>query len=205
MKSYSAEVEAQLVAGKIRRRLAIRFDLPSGSYGFVMGMAGSVTVGDVLYVGSGGLITLDLPEAGVSDQERPITVSLASHRKINGQTVQLFDPHLLDTIEDEVWYLRPAVIYRFWLSEGRALQDVEQLHLRQIYSIEHTRTRNGRRVEAVLQTPGALAKVREGKRNGPELQRDIDPTDTGLDDAITTGSDPIYWGQRAPAPGTGNA
>lgn len=205
MKSYGAEVEAQLAAGKIYRRLAIRFDLPSGSYGFVMGMAGQVTVEGVLYVGSGGLIDLQLPENGIADQERPITVSLASHRKINGEWQQLFEPHLLDTIEDEVWYLKPAVIYRFWLSPGRSLQDVEQLYLRQIYNVEHRKTRNGRRVEAILQSPGATAKVKEGKRNGPELQREIDATDTGLDDAISTGTEPIYWGQRAPAPGAGNA
>lgn len=119
MKSYSAEIEAQLAAGRLHRRLAIQFDLPSGSYGFITGFRGSITYNDVLYVGSGGLIDIDIPEARMSAEASELTVSLASHRKINGEIVQLFDPHLLDSIEAEVWFMRPAVVQRFWFDAGR--------------------------------------------------------------------------------------
>lgn len=205
MKSYSAEIEAQLASRLMRRRLAIRFDLPSGSYGFIRGYSGKLTVGGVDYVGSGGLINIELPDASISAAGDEIVVSLASHKLVNGELVQLFDPHLLASIEAEVWFLRPAIIYRFWFDAGRGLEDVEQLHIRQIFSIEHKRSkRGGRRVEGRLLTPAALAKIYEAKRNGPELQHEIDPDDTSYDDIAAAASDPIYWGRRAPEPGTGN-
>ena len=151
MKSYSASIEAQLAAGRLRRRLAIRFDLPSGSYGFITGFRGSITVGDVLYVGSGGLIEVRQPEAKITAEAAEVVVSLASHRRVNGEMVELFDPHLLDSIEDEVWFMRTALIQRFWFDAGRKLEDVEQLQIRQIFSVEHKRSREGRRI-----VPGAV-------------------------------------------------
>jgi hypothetical protein len=198
MRSYSPAIEAQLASRRLRRRLAVRFDLPSGSYGFITGFRGSLTYAGVAYVGSGGLIEIDQPEAAQTAEASEITVSLASHRRINGETVQLFDPHLLNSIEDEVWFMRPAVIQRFWFNAARQLEDVEQMHLRQIFSVEHKRSGEGRRVIARLMAPSAFAKVFEAKRNGPDLQRLIDATDTGWDDALTTLVDPIYWGRAAP-------
>lgn len=200
MKSYSASIEAQLASGRLSRRRAIRFDLPSGSYGFIAGFRGSLTVGDTLYVGSGGLIGIDQPEAKVSAEAAEVTVSLASHRRINGELVELFDPHLLDSIEAEAWFMRPAVIERFWFDPGRRLEDVEQMQLRQIFSIEHKRTREGRRIEGRLMAPSAFAKVFEAKVNGPDLQRMIDGSDTSYDDILTTLVEPIYWGREAPKP-----
>ena len=200
MKSYSASIEAQLAAGRLRRRLAIRFDLPSGSYGFITGFRGSITVGDVLYVGSGGLIEVRQPEAKITAEAAEVVVSLASHRRVNGEMVELFDPHLLDSIEDEVWFMRTALIQRFWFDAGRKLEDVEQLQIRQIFSVEHKRSREGRRIEARLMAPSAFAKVFEAKANGPDLQRLIDPADTSYDDILTALTDPIYWGRQAPKP-----
>lgn len=200
MKSYSASIEAQLAAGRLRRRLAVRFELPSGNYGFITGYRGNITVGGTLYVGSGGLIDIETPEAKMSNEASEVVVSLASHRRINGQLVQLFDPHLLDSIEDEAWFMRPAVIERFWFSAGRQLEDVEQMELRQIFSIEHKRSRDGRRIEGRLMAPSAFAKVFEAKANGPDLQAAIDPADTSYDDILTALTDPIYWGREAPKP-----
>ena len=198
MKNYSAEIEAQLAAGRLRRRLAVRFDLPSGQYGFITGFRGNITHEGTLYVGSGGLIEITQPEAKMSAEATEVTVSLASHRRINGEVVQLFEPHLLDTIEDEVWFMQPAVVQRFWFNAGRQLEDVEQLHLRAIFSIEHKKARTGRRIEGRLMAPSAFAKVFEAKPNGPDLQKQIDPTDTSYDDILTAISDPIYWGREDP-------
>ena len=199
MKTYSAPIEAQLAAGRLRRRLAVRFDLPSGQYGFITGFRGSITVGDVLYVGSGGLIDMDLPEAKMAAEEVEVTISLASHRKVNGELVQLFDPFVLASIEAEVWFMQPAVVQRFWFNAARQLEDVEQLHQLKIFSIEHTKSASkGARVEGVLKAPSAFAKVFEAKPNGPDLQRQIDPDDTSYDDILTALTDPIYWGRKAP-------
>lgn len=203
MKSYSSSIEAQLAAGRLRRRLAVRFDLPSGSYGFITGFRGTLTVGDVLYVGSGGLIKLDLPEAKMAAEAVEVPVSLASHRKINGKLVQLFDPFVLASIEDEVWFMQPAIVQRFWFNAARQLEDVEQLHQLKIFSVEHTKTQGGgARVEGMLKAPSAFAKVFEAKPNGPDLQRQIDPDDTSYDDILTALTDPIYWGRKAPKPAT---
>jgi hypothetical protein len=202
MKSYSAPIEAQLASGRLRRRLAVRFDLPSGSYGFVTGLRGNLTMNDVLYVGSGGLIDLQLPEAKMSAEAVEVGVSLASHRRINGEVVQLFDPHVLASIEAEQWFMQPAVVQRFWFNAARQIEDVEQLHQLMIFSIEHRKNaRVGARVEGKLMAPSAFAKVFEAKPNGPDLQRQIDPDDTAYDDILTTLSDPIYWGREAPKPG----
>lgn len=198
MKTYSAEIEAQLAARRLRRRLAVRFDLPSGRYGFITGFRGNLTHEGTLYVGSGGLIDISQPEAKMSAEASEVTVSLASHRRINGEVVQLFEPHLLDTIEDEVWFMQPAVVQRFWFNAGRQLEDVEQLHLRQIFSIEHKKARTGRRIEGRLMAPSAFAKVFEAKPNGPDLQKQIDADDTSYDDILTALSDPIYWGREDP-------
>lgn len=198
MKSYSAAIEAQLAAGRLRRRRAVRFDLPSGSYGFITGFRGSLTVGGTLYVGSGGLITVDEPEAKMSAEATEVTVSLASHRIVNGELVQLFDPHLLASIEAEAWFMRPAVIERFWFDAGRQLEDVEQMQVRQIFSIEHKKSRQGRRIEGRLMAPSAFAKVYEAKVNGPDLQRSIDLDDTSYDDILTAHTDPLYWGRDKP-------
>lgn len=198
MKSYSAEIEAQLATGRMFRRVAVRFDLPSGSYGFITGFRGNLTYGGVLYVGSGGLIEIDQPDADMSGEAGEVTVSLASHRKINGQVVELFDPHLLVSIEAENWYLRPAVLQRFWFDQNRALEDVEQLQVRRIYAIEHRRSKAGRRIVGTLMAQSAFAKVYEAKTNGPDLQKRIDPDDTSYDDILTALTDPIYWGRDAP-------
>lgn len=198
MKSYSAEIEAQLAIGRMFRRVAVRFDLPSGSYGFITGFRGNLTYEGVLYVGSGGLIEIDQPDADLSGEAGEVTVSLASHRKINGQLVELFDPHLLASIESEAWYLRPAVLQRFWFDQNRALEDVEQLQVRRIYAIEHRRSKAGRRIVGTLMAQSAFAKVYEAKTNGPDLQKRIDPDDTSYDDILTALTDPIYWGRDAP-------
>lgn len=206
MRTYSAEIEAQLASGRLNRRLAVRFDLPSGSYGFITGVRGSFTHGGVLYAGSGGLIAIEQPAASITSEAAEITVSLASHRRIGGELVQLFEPHLLDSIEAEAWYLRPAVIQRFWFDSSRRLEDVEQLHIRQIYAIEHKRSRSdGRRISARLMAPSAFAKVYEAKTNGPDLQSRIDPADTSYNDIQTTLTDPIYWGREAPKPSKAKA
>jgi len=199
VKSHGAEVEAQLASGRLRRRLAVRFDLPSGRYGFITGFRGNITHGETLYVGSGGLIEISQPEAKMSAEATEVTVSLASHRRINGEVVQLFEPHLLDTIENETWFMQPAVVQRFWFNAGRQLLDVEQLHLRAIFSIEHKKARTGRRIEGRLMAPSAFAKVFEAKPNGPDLQHQIDPTDTSYDDILTALIDPVYWGRQDPA------
>lgn len=202
MKSYSAPIEAQLAAGRLYRRLAVRLDLPSGSYGFVTGLRGSITVGDVLYVGSGGLIDIGMPEAKLSAEAVEASVSLASHRRINGELVQLFEPHVLASIEAEAWFMQPAVVQRFWFSRGRVLQEVEQLYQLAIFDIEHTISANGgAQVKGTLKAPSAFAKVFEAKPNGPDLQRQIDPADTSYDDILTALSDPIYWGRAAPKAG----
>lgn len=73
------------------------------------------------------------------------------------------------------------------------------MQLRAIFSIEHLRTRTGRRIEGKLMAPSAFAKVFEGKPNGPDLQ--LDDTDTSYDDILTALTDPIYWGRRAPTAG----
>ena len=199
MKSYSAPIEAQLAAGRLRRRLAVRFDLPSGQYGFISGLRGSLVVGEVLYVGSGGLIGIELPEAKMSAEAVEVSVSLASHRRIGGELVQLFDPFVLASIEAEAWFMKPAIVQRFWFNAARQLVEVEQLHQLMIFSIEHKKTRSaGARVEGMLKAPSAFAKVFESKPNGPDLQQQIDPTDTSYDDILTTLTDPIYWGREAP-------
>ena len=201
MRTYSAEIEAQLASGRLNRRLAVRFDLPSASYGFITGVRGSFTYGDVLYAGSGGLIEIEQPATTISSEAGEINVSLASHRRIDGELVQLFEPHLLDSIEAEAWYLRPAVIQRFWFDSSRRLEDVEQLHIRQIYSIEHTTSQEaGRRISARLMAASTMAKVYEAKTNGPDLQSRIDPADTSYNDIQTALTDPIYWGREAPKP-----
>jgi hypothetical protein len=206
VKSHSAEVEAQLASGRLRRRLAVRFDLPSGRYGFITGYRGNISYGETLYVGSGGLIEVSQPEAKMSAEATEVTVSLASHRRINGEIVQVFEPHLLDTIEDEVWFMQPAVVQRFWFNAGRQLVDVEQLHLRAIFSIEHKKARTGRRIEGRLMAPSAFAKVFEAKPNGPDLQKQVDATDTSYDDILTALTDAIYWGREDPKskPSNGN-
>lgn len=199
MRTYSAPIEAQLAAGRLRRRLAVRFDLPSGTYGFITGFRGNLTVDDVLYVGSGGLISIDLPEAKMAAEAVEVALSLASHRKINGELVQLFDPFVLASIEAEVWFMQPAIVQRFWFSPGRQLEDVEPLHQLKIFSIEHTRSASkGARVEGMLKAPSAFAKIFEAKPNGPDLQRQIDPDDRSYDDILTALTDPIYWGRKAP-------
>lgn len=199
MKAYSDDVAAQYAAGRINTRLAVRFDLPSGRYGFVTGTRGNLEYGGALYVGSGGLIAINVGDEAVSAEADEVTVDLASHQIINGKVQQLFAPHLLVSIEAEVWYLQTAVLSRFHFDDARRLIDVEQIDIRKIWDVRHTRTANGgRRITAVLRTPAALAKVVEAKRNGPDLQAQIDAADTGYRDILTALSDPIYWGRSAP-------
>jgi hypothetical protein len=199
VKTFSAEVASQYAARRINKRLAIRFDLPSGSYGFVTGTRGSIVHEGVLYVGSGGLIKVSLADEAIAGAADETTVELASHRIVNGQVQQLFDPHVLDTIEHEIWYLQPALIFRFDFDSNRRLIDVERIDVRQIWDIQHLRSSSGgRRVRAILKSPGALAKVVEAKRNGPDLQKIIDAADTGYRDILSTMSEPIYWGRKPP-------
>lgn len=198
MRTYSAAIEAQLATGRMFRRIAVRFDLPSGSYGFITGFRGNLTYEGVLYVGSGGLIEIEQPSADISGEAGEVTVSLASHRRVNGQVIELFDPHLLVSLEAEAWYLRPAVLQRFWFDQNRGLEDVEQLQVRRIYSIEHRKTKSGRRIVGTLMAQSAFAKVCEAKTNGPDLQKRIDPADTSYDDILTALTDPIYWGRDTP-------
>lgn len=200
MKTFSAPVIAQIDAGKINWRVAIKFVLPSGSYGFITGYRGQVTVGGVLYVGSGGLIEVGRPDADLTGEESPLTVQLASHKIVNGSMVQLFDPHVLVSIENETWFRQTAIIYRMWIGSNREVIDAEQLHVRQVFSIEHRKSKAGRRIVGTLATPAAFARIVEAKKNGPDLQKQIDPTDTGYNDVLEAMRDPVYWGRATPKP-----
>jgi hypothetical protein len=200
VKTFSAPVTAQIAAGKISWRVAIKFILPSGSYGFITGYRGQVTVSSVLYVGSGGLIEVSDPDADVTGEARDLTVQLASHKIINGSLVQLFDPHVLASIESQAWFRAPAVIYRMWIGANREVIDAEQLHVRQIFSIEHRGGKSGRRIVGTLSTPAAFARMVEAKKNGPDLQKQIDATDTGYNDVLEAMRDPVYWGRATPKP-----
>jgi hypothetical protein len=187
---------------RYRERAAILFDLPSGRYGFVAGVRGNLEIeingAPVTFVGSGAVIEIDKPAANLDLASADLTVSLASHRRVNGTMVKLFEPHLLNSIEDEVWFLRPAIIYRLNFDENRRLLgEPEQLFRRAIFRIQHKRMRGGgRRLEGLLLSPASLAKVVEGKRRGPELQREIDPTDRGYDHIARIATDPIIWGPQ---------
>jgi hypothetical protein len=180
-----------------RERAAIRLDLPSGQYGFVAGVRGNIEWNGVTYIGSGGVIDIESPDENVNLAAVDLTLTLASHRRINNTWHQLFEPGLLSSIEDEIWFRRPAIIYLFKFDSDRRLVAVDQLFRREIYKIEHLRGKVGRRIKATLSTPAALAKVVEGKTRGPELQRLIDPTDRGYDHIARIATDPIIWGPQA--------
>lgn len=198
MLTYGPDVQAQLDDGRIKYRDALRLDLDSGTIGFITGFRGATVQGGVKYVGSGGLIGIDTPEASVDAAGASISVTLASHYKINGAYHKLLDPHLLVSIENENWFNRQAVIYRFWFDANRRVIEQEQRHVRRIFSVEHKRGEVGSVIEAVLGAPSDYARVVEGKIAGPELQKLIDPTDTSARHVQTAETDKVYFGRLAP-------
>lgn len=201
MLSSDPEIQAQLDAGEINFRQAIRFDLDSGSYGFVDGYRGKMPpIDGVSYVGSGGLIGIEHPEQNVSPAGGDVSVTLASHYKINGEYHKLFEPHVLDSIEQENWFRRTVRIYRFWFDKNRRFVASERRHLREIQEIEHKKADVGRVIVAHLGAPSDFAKVVEGKIAGPELQSLIDPTDTSARHVQSAASDKIYFGRLPPNP-----
>jgi hypothetical protein len=74
------------------------------------------------------------------------------------------------------------------------------MYVRQIFTIEHLKSRDGRRVRAKLSTAAAFARISEAKVSGPDLQKQIDPSDDGFRDVVATVSDTIYWGRQPPKP-----
>ncbi|KQT50339.1 hypothetical protein ASG47_19745 [Devosia sp. Leaf420] len=179
-----------------RERAAIRFDLPSGQFGFVAGVRGNIVWDGVTFIGSGALIEVENPGETINLAAVDLTLTLASHRRINNTWHQLFEPSLLNSIEDEVWFRRPAIVYRFKFDANRRLTSVDQLLRREIYKIEHLRSKRGRTIKATLSSPAALAKVVEAKTRGAELQRLIDPNDRGYDHIARVSTDPIVWGPQ---------
>lgn len=181
---------------RYRERAAILFDFPSGRYGFIAGVRGNLTIDGQLFVGSGAVIDIENPEASIDLANADLTITLASHRRVNGGWQQLFDPYLLTSIEEETWYRRPAIVYRIVFdAQRRPIQKV-QLFRREVFQIEHLKGKVGRRIRGTLSTPAAFAKIIEGKTRGPELQRLIDPTDRGYDSIARAAIDPIIWGPQ---------
>lgn len=189
---FSAPLATSLGTRRAVKRTLLRFDLPSGAYGFWTG-TGEITYEGVSYKGFGRLIQIESLSASLDASVAPITVSLSSIPNT------ALTPDLLATIYDEQWHQQPAILSKAYFDpDTRALISVRRAARRVIDTLVMRESVDGTAtLTATLECVVFDNPQRGFIKYGDSDQRLIDPNDAFFSFAATAGQQTIEWG-RAP-------
>lgn len=191
-----AAIQAALDSGRIKRREFLKFEFPSGTYGFWTG-AGPITYSGIVYQNAGSVIAIGGLSGMTDGAAVPIQVHLSSIPNSE------LTPDVLTGIFAEDYKFRPVFLYRgiYDPVTGALIAD---RWLRWSGFVDY--------IENVAE-PGGPAKLifycesrrfddqRTGYRMwSDEDQRKIDSNDRFFQNVTTAGKRAIDWGRRPDKP-----
>lgn len=176
----------------IRRADVLTLLLPIGTHAVELTCAQSEAL---LLEGQSAAISVDvvgLPNPYLVTAE--ISKTLISSE--GDDTINVFDDGIRATIDEEEWEGREAILSVFWLSEGGAVIEREQVAMREMDSmpVEWDAAGNPSRT-LVLEEPDITQRDIEGETSNSEFQRRIDDTDLAFEHVASVRSDEINWGR----------
>lgn len=189
--SYPARVAELLAEGRIMTLGLMRFDLGSGSYGFVRNKA-PYTVDGLEYV-PGGIISVSALRLQRGFSANTITIELAESPD-DGLT-----PDVLQQVENEDYRWRPVTFKDVWLDPD----DGSELHVRTrgkylIDTIDHDEDPSKGYVLRAIATAKTLDNARvNGRRRTDADQCLRNPADRFMEHRVKAGREKIYWGRTA--------
>lgn len=189
MLQFNSEVLDLLDEGRIIVRGMIRFDLGSGSYGFIK--ANEPFTWNGFTYQPGGIIQVSDLTAGTGDVARQFTVTLAESPDDD------LTPEVLKTIEDEDYRDRPVTIYdaHFHPDTGAFLQ-VKAMRRGYVDTIEHQVTDEGYVIVASCETRALDYSRTNGRKRTSADQARRAPGDKFFQYASKRGREEVYWGRE---------
>lgn len=207
MKTFDPQTAARHAAGEVDAIDALTLVFDSGTVNLAIGIRGQftwndVTLGTQTFFGAGKLVALDVPENALGPESLAITATLFETYLEEGSDipVNVFDDGVRATIDEEEWEGRTAILSIFWLDQGGAIIEREQVAVRQIDAmpIEWDEAGNPMR-RAVLEEPDIIQRDVEGKTGNTESQALIDAADDSFVHVGTVRRDKINFGRRPEA------
>lgn len=182
-------------AGRIAVRGMMRFDLGSGSYGFIYAMQ-PFTYAGVTYV-PGGLIKVSDLTGTLGRTAQAFTVTLAASADTE------LTPAVLQTIEAEDYRDRPVTIYdAYFHPDTGVLLHVQALKRGYVDTIDHVADPSGGyTLTATCETRALDYTRRNARRRTTVDQARRAPGDKFFEHCAMRGREEIFWGrERAVAP-----
>lgn len=208
MKVFDTAIANDHAAGRVDAIDLLTMVFDSATMHMALGIRGSFTyddpvLGEILVVGTGNLISLDVPPAALGPYSQAITATLLETYLEEGSDVpvNVFDDGVRATIDEEPWEGRPAIGSILWLSEGGAVLGREQVFVREVDAMPMEWDEAGNPMRrAILEEPDITQRDIEGKTANAELQALIDPADTSFSQVGVARLQDIHFGQRAEGP-----
>lgn len=199
MRTYAPEVGDLLSAGIIDFFDAVTFYFDSGPVSLFIGGVGKFTWEGVTYYGAGQLLSIERSPENQGAASEAVTLRLRETwvPPNTDQPVNIFDDGIRQTIDDEDWRWRVAVLSIFWRNQDGVILEREQWDVRLIDDMPAEADENGLPIRvAVLERPEIIQRDIEGKTSNAEFQRQIDATDRGMEHTATVVTQKINFGRR---------
>src|SRR5688500_3798076 len=172
VQSIDPAAQSALDTHYVIERGCVRFEFPSGSYGFWTGQ-GSITLDSMVFESGGALFNVEQLDQDINGNAIAVAIRLSSHPN----TALTSD--VLSTIEDEAYKNRPVRIYTayFNIDTGAFLDLVTEFN-GIIDTIDHQIRIGGERtLTANCESRAIDLKRANGGVRGDEDQRQIDNLD----------------------------
>jgi hypothetical protein len=196
MRSFHADIQAALDAGRVVRREFLRFEFGTGTYGFWTGI-GKITYGGLEYQGAGSIIQISSLSGTLDGSSVPIQIRMSSIPNSE------LTPDVLAGIENEDYSKRPVKLYRgFYDPANYNILDARWPYWSgTVDYVEHEIEPGGQAHLIFHCESRRLDDQKTGYRmRSDEDQRLIHADDRFFEHVATAGSRPIYWGQKADKP-----
>lgn len=208
MKVFDPAIADDHAVGRIDAVDVLTLVFDSATMHMALGVAGTYTfddptIGEMVIIGTGNFISLDVPESALGPSSQAITATLfETYLEEGGDVpVNVFDDGVRATIDEEPWEGRPAIGSILWLSEGGDVLGREQVFVREVDAMPMEWDEAGNPMRrAVLEEPDIIQRDIEGKTANAELQAMIDPADTSFSQVGIARLQDIHFGQRAEGP-----
>lgn len=208
MKVFDPAIAADHAAGRIDAVDVLTLVFDSATMHLALGVTGTYvfddpTIGEMEIIGTGNLVSLDVPESALGPASQAITATLFETYLEEGSDVpvNIFDDGVRATIDEENWEGRPAIGSILWLSEAGAILGREQVFVREIDAMPMEWDEAGNPMRrAILEEPDIIQRDIEGRTANAELQAMIDPDDDSFSQVGVARLQEIHFGQRAEGP-----
>lgn len=145
-------------------------------------------LGTLEFVGSGALLSIDIPVAKTGNETEAIEVRVAEEYLPAGSTSP---KSLWEDVGGEIdaveWQWREVLLHVFWRAEDGSILYREQVGRRVIDSMRVEIDNQGRAVRILtLELPAITQRDIAAKTSNAQLQKLIDPTDKGFEHTART-------------------